>query len=181
MRLKYHNITISGGIAVGTTTLMENLKSYLEPLTFKFKSTGQMVREYMKEDLLPVATLVSDKFDIEVEQKVGKLLQFQKHWVVEGWLAGFVARNLKETLKILLICSHDSVRVDRVANRDKVTVEAAKQMIKKREEANFEKWKKLYGDHNFFNPRYYNVVIDTYSSGQLETAGKVLDLLGYHT
>lgn len=180
MKLKYDNLTISGGIAVGTTTLMENLKPYLGPLAFQFKSTGQMVREYMKENLLPVATLVSDEFDRQVEARVGRFLRTDKHWVVEGWLAGFVARDLANTLRVLLVCSHDSVRVDRVVNRDKVTIETAKELIKKREEENFKKWRQLYGDYDFFDPKYYHIIIDTYSSGPLETTGQVLDILGYH-
>lgn len=179
MRLKYDNITISGGVGVGTTTLIDNLKPYLEPLGWAFKSTGQMVREYMKENIAPVATLVSDDFDRRVEQKARELLAKEKHWVIEAWLSGFIAHDLKNTLKVLLVCSHDSVRIDRVVNRDKVNITEAKQIVKKREEENFKKWRKLYGNHNFFDPKYYNVVIDTYSSGQLETTGKVLDVLGY--
>ncbi len=179
MKLKYDNITISGGIATGTTTLLNNLKFYLQPLGWKFRSTGQIVREMTKENIFPVATLVSDEVDRKIEEKVRKLLTTEKNWVIEGWLAGFVARDLKNTLKVLLICSDDGLRVDRVVNRDNVTVEEAKKLIKEREEENFKKWKRIYGDYNFFDPKYYDLVIDTYSSGPLETVGKVLDRLGY--
>lgn len=179
MNLTYTNITISGGIGVGTTTLMDNLKPHLKPLGWRFKSTGQMVREHMKESLLPVATLVSDDYDRAVEQKARELLEKEKHWVLEAWLAGFVSRDFDHVLKVLLICSHDTVRVDRVVNRDKVSISQAKQLIKQREKDNFAKWKQLYGNYDFFNPQYYHLVIDTYSSGQLETMGKVLDAIGY--
>ena len=37
----------------------------------------------------------------------------------------------------------------------------------------------IYGDYNFFDPKYFHLIIDTYSSGPLETVGKVLDKLGY--
>ncbi len=179
MKFKYDNITISGGIATGTTTLLNNLKFYLQPLGWKFRSTGQIVREITKENLFPVATLVSEELDRKLEKTVFDLLTKEKNWVIEGWLAGFVARELKNTLKVLLICSDDSVRIDRVVNRDNVTVEEAKKLIKDREEQNFAKWRKVYGNYNFFDPSYYDLVIDTFSSGPLETVGKVLDKLGY--
>ena len=90
-----------------------------------------------------------------------------------------MARDRKDTLRILLKCENDALRVDRVANRDKVSIEDAKRYIKEREEGNFKEWKRIYGDYNFFNPEYYHLVIDTYSSGQNETVGIVLDKLGF--
>ncbi len=179
MKFKYNNISISGGIGVGTTTLLKNLKPYLEPLGWTLKSTGQFVREYTKENVVPLATLVSEDFDRKIEAEVEKTFKTKKHYVIEGWLSGFIARELKNTLRVLLVCSENAIRVDRVVNRDKVSIEEAKRNIKLREEENFKKWRKVYGNYNFFNPKYYHLVIDTYSSGPLETAGKVLDRLGY--
>ena len=69
MDFKFDNIAISGGVAVGTTTLLDNLKPYLEPYGWKFSSTGNFVREYTKENILPLATLVSEEFDKEIEKK----------------------------------------------------------------------------------------------------------------
>lgn len=179
MNLKYDNITISGGIGVGTTTLFNNLKPYLSHYGWKFKSTGQLVREHTKENIMPMATLVSDDFDRQIEKRVEETLKKNSHQVIEGWLSGFVARNLKKTLKILVICSNEALRIDRIVNRDGTTVEETKENIKKRERENFKKWRRIYGNYDFFDPKYYNLVIDTYSSGQLETAGKVLDKLGF--
>lgn len=180
MDFKFKNISISGGIAVGTTSLMNNLKPYLEPHGWNFKSMGQFVREQTKENILPVATLVTDDFDRQIEAKVYETLKNEKNWIIEAWLAGFMARELDNTLRILLVCSDQALRVDRLANRDKITIHEAIKNIKLREETNIEKWKRLYGDYNFFDPKYYHLVIDTYSSGQMETVGKVLDKLGYN-
>ncbi len=179
MDFLFDNISISGGVAVGTTTLMDNLRPYLEPYGWQFSSTGNFVREYTKENILPLATLVSEDFDRQIEKKVYDKLSGEKRWVIEGWLAGFVARDLKQTLRVFLYCSEDSVRVDRLANRDRLTVGEAIQFVKLREEKNIKKWKKIYGNYNFFDKKYYHLVIDTYSSGQHETVGKVLDALGY--
>ncbi len=179
MKLRYDNITISGGVAVGKNTLRDNILNYLEPYGWKFKSAGQIVRDFTKEKKMPLASLVTDDFNRKIESEVRHILENQKNWLIEAWLGGFIARDLKNTLRILLVCSHNELRVDRVANREKVTIIEAKHLIKHREEENFEKYKKLYGDYNFWDPKYYNLIIDTYSSGQLETVGKVLDAIGY--
>jgi cytidylate kinase len=179
MKLKFDNLAISGGVAVGKNTLINNLQSYLGPYGWKFSSSGQIIRDYTKENVLPLATLAPSKVHRKIEDRVREVFEKEKNWAIEGWLAGFVARDLTNTLRVLLICSENSVRVDRVANRDKVTVEEAKKFIRLREEENFKKWKEIYGDYDFFNPKYFHLVVDTFSSGPLETVGKVLDKLGY--
>lgn len=179
MNLKFDNITISGGVGVGKNTLVDNIKTHLEPLGWKFRSSGQIVRDYTKENILPLASMAPDYLHRQIDSKVVELLTNERHWVIEAWLAGFLARDLKNTLRILLICSENSLLIDRVVNRDKVTVQQAKEFIKKREEDNTRTFKRLYGDHDFWNPKHYHLVLDTYSSGPMETAGKVLDFLGY--
>lgn len=180
MKLKFNNITISGGVSVGKNTLLNNLKTYLLPLGWKFTSGGQILRDFTKEYIQPLASLVDKDFHHQIDERTKRLLTKEGHYVVEAWLAGFVARNLKDTLRVLLTCSSEALKVDRVVNRDKVTIEEAKKFIKQREVDNFKSWHKIYGNYNFWNPKYYHIVIDTYSSGPLETVGKVLDKLNYN-
>lgn len=179
MDFTYSNITISGGVAVGKSTLINNLISYLGPYGWKFKSIGEIHREYLKDNVMPEATKVTDDFDRAIENKVEKILKTEKKWIIQAWLSGFIARNIPSTLRVLLICKNNSLRVDRVANRDNITVDEAKHFISKREMGNLTKYKRLYGNFDFWDPKYYHLVIDTYSSGQLETVGKVLDKLGF--
>jgi cytidylate kinase len=179
MELKFDNIAISGGIGVGTTTLLKNLKPYLEPQGFTFTSMGQLIREKMNEFKNPVAELVSDDFDRDVESGMYDKFKNGKGILIEAWLAGFMARELPNTLRVLLYCSEDAIRIDRIVNREGVGIEEAKKLIKEREDTNLTKWKRLYGDYDFWNPTYYHLMIDTYSSGPMETVGKVLDKLGY--
>lgn len=179
MKLKFDNITISGGIAVGKNTLMDNLKSYLEPDGWKFRSSGQIVRDYSKEYVLPLASLAPDELHHKIDDKVRDLLKNEKHWVIEAWLSGYLAKDFDNTLRVLLVCSENSLRVDRVANRDKVSIQQAIEYIKKREEDNEKTFNRIYKFKDYWNPRHYQLVIDTYSSGQMETVGKVLDTLGF--
>jgi cytidylate kinase len=187
MDLKFENVTISGGVAVGTSTLLKNLKLYLKPEGWNFFSGGEFMRNYaIKNGFFPKeskvhhkATVYSDDFDKQVDYGMVEKLKTEKHMVLESWLSGFMARDLKNVLRILLVCSDEALRIDRLSNRDAVMVGEAKMFIREREKENFKKWKRLYGDYNFFNPKYYQLVIDTYNTGPMETLGKVLDKLGF--
>ncbi len=179
MKLKFDNITISGGVATGKNTLLNNLKPYLEPLGWKFTSGGQLLRDFAKEYVQPLASLADKKFHNMIDKRTKRLLTEEGHYVIEAWLSGFMARNLKNTLRVLLICNNKALQVDRVVNRDTISIEEAKKFIKEREGINFKEWHRIYGNYDFFAPKYYHLVIDTYSSGPLETVGKVLDKLGY--
>ncbi len=179
MKLKYNNLTISGGVATGKNTLLNNLKPYLKPYGWKFTSGGQLLRDFTKEYVQPLASLADKKFHNKLDDRTRMLLIKEGKYVIEAWLAGFMARDLKDTLRVLLNCSDEALQIDRVANRDKISIDEAKKFIKEREKINFKEWKKIYGNYNFFDPKYYTLVIDTYSSGPLETTGKVLDKLGY--
>src|SRR3989344_7166802 len=180
MKLRYENITISGGVATGKNTLLNNLKPYLESNGWKFTSGGQLLRDFAKEYVQPLASLADKKFHNELDARTKRLLTEESHYVIEAWVAGFMARDIKNTLRVFLICSNLALQVDRVANRDNISIEQAKKFIKEREEQNFKTWYKIYGKHDFWNPKYFHLIIDTYSSGPLETTGKVLDALGYN-
>ncbi len=178
--LKYRNITVSGKIATGTTTLAKNLQ---QTLGWEYVNTGALQRQWDREHGVNEnergAALRPDDHEREMEAFAKKTLTEKEHVLYEAWLSGFVARDITGVLRILVICSEDAVRIDRVLNRDKVSVEQAKHFIHTRETENIAKWKALYGDYDFWDPKYYDLVIDTYSSGPMETLGKALDKLGY--
>ncbi|MBI1863020.1 cytidylate kinase family protein [Candidatus Microgenomates bacterium] len=180
MDLKYHNITISGKIAVGTTTLAKNLQ---KELGWKYYNTGAMQREFDRaqgrnENAIGAESRTDDH-EREMEAMTKKVLTHDKNIIYEAWLSGFVAQGIPDVLKVLVICSEYAVRVDRVVNREKITVDEAKAWMKQREEENIPTWQRLYGDHDFWDPKYYDIVIDTYRTGPMESVGAVLDKLGY--
>lgn len=179
-KLKYRNIAISHKIAAGSSTLAANLK---ETLGWKVVNAGEIQRQYDREHGINEdkqgAIVRPDEHERAIDAMTKKMLAEESNLIYAAWLAGFMAQGILSVLKVLLFCSDEAVRVDRVANRDKVSIEEAKQFIRQREEENIKKWKKLYGDFNFWEPKYFDVIIDTYSSGPLETMGRVLDKLGY--
>ena len=175
---KFRNIAISGKYATGTTTLAKNLT---KSLGWKHINVGDIQREYDREnninENLQGASARPDEHERKMDDMTKRILTTDKQLIYEAWLAGFVSKDMPEVLKVLLICSNEGVRIDRVVNRDHLSVDDAKRHIKQREAENIKKWKALYGDYDFWDEKYFDVVIDTYSSGQMETLGKVLDKL----
>lgn len=176
----YRIITVSGKIATGTTTLAKNLSKILN---WKYINVGALQREFDRQNQINEnqqgASSRSDDHERSMENMTDKMLTTEKNLIYEAWLSGFIARKIPGILKVLLTCSHEDIRIDRVVNRENITIVDAKKWIVQREEENITKWKKLYGDYDFWDPQYYDVVIDTYTCGPMETTGKVLDKLGY--
>jgi len=194
-KCKFKNITISGLICTGTSTLSQLL---IEKLGWEHWNAGQFFRDYCKEHGLKLENTSdrSDDLSRQVEYGMRKDLKEKKGQLMEAWLSGFVAQGIKGALKVLLVCD-DSLRVDRYVNREGVSVKEAKELIKKREFENAKKWSRVYekergewidkknqglrtkdGHFDFWDPKLYDLVIDTYSNSREETLKNVLKKLG---
>ncbi|MBI4991499.1 cytidylate kinase family protein [Candidatus Gottesmanbacteria bacterium] len=175
---KWRNITISGRAASGATTLSRVLA---EKLGWKLINGGEIYREYAKKNGIPLekTTASDDKYHLQLDNFIKEKLKNEKSLIIESWLSGFDAAGIDGVFKVFVTCSDDSVRVDRLVNRDKMTIEEAKQHLKTREEENLKKWEKLYHTRDFWNPALYNLVIDTYHNGPTETLNLVLQAIGF--
>lgn len=185
--LKYNSIAISSRPGAGRSTLLRNLKPYLEPLGWETFSGGDWARKFAiesgKHNAHDVthhkATDYGDDIDLQIDVAMReKLTNPASHVAVESWIAGWNMRGLKHVLKVLLMCD-DALRIDRIVNRDNITVEQAKEHVRDREETNVSKWRRMYGVSDFWDPKYYDLVINTYSHGPKETLDLVLQALGY--
>lgn len=176
MDLKYRNITISGLVCTGTTTLSKLLA---EKLAWTRHSSGEMFRKYCEEHNLPIeqTSLRPDSITLEIDSMVKKKLQKENHMIMEGWLTGFLAREISGVFKILLVCDA-ALRIDRLVNRDAMIVEQAKEHIEVREAENFKKWQRIYKVSDFWDSKKYDLTIDTYASSKEETLKKTLVALG---
>ncbi|MDP3724117.1 MAG: cytidylate kinase family protein [bacterium] len=184
-----HNITISGKICTGTSTLAKGL---IQKLGWSMWSAGDFQREYVQKMGIDLekTSLRSDEHEREIEFGMRKRLQSEEHIILEAWLGGFVAQRLDGVLKVLLV-TPDDLRIDRLVNRDNITVDEAKAHMRKREEENHIKWSKLYANEwrewvgekpiDFYEPSLYDLVIDTYSHSKTETLEKVLEKLNVST
>lgn len=199
---QYKNVTISGLPGSGTTTLLKLMKEELGLDGWRGFSGGEFMRAYAKEKgifqehggLHHDARHYEDDFDRQVDFGVREKLQNEEKWILESWISSFMAQQVPGVLKILVECSEYSVRVDRIVNRDNVTVDYAKRNIEERYQANLEKWSRMYRDQwnewvvaagkaepdepiDFWKPELYDLVIDTYSLNQEETLNTALAAL----
>ena len=132
------------------------------------------------------ATVYDDEFDRQVDYQARKTLQEKQGNVLDSWLSGFMAQGVDQVLKVLVFCSEDAVRVDRIMNRDKVDLATAKKNIFDRETKNLTKWQRMYKkqwqewvvsknpffenkDIYFWYPQMYDLVLDTYELNPIQT------------
>ncbi|HCM82550.1 MAG: hypothetical protein UW37_C0038G0002 [Candidatus Gottesmanbacteria bacterium GW2011_GWA2_44_17] len=187
--LKYSSVAISGPPGAGRSTLLKNLTSYVAPLGWETFSGGDWARQFAiqngKHDPTDLTHHKATDYGEDIDHKIDLSLRENlsnpdTHVAVESWIAGWNMRGLKHVLKVLLICD-DALRIDRIVNRDNLSVEKAKTHLKEREDANLEKWSKMYTvpTTDFWNVKHYDLVINTYSHGPQETLNLVLQALGY--
>ncbi|MBP9700099.1 AAA family ATPase [Candidatus Woesebacteria bacterium] len=199
---KYKNITISGLPGGGSTTLLRLLREELSLDGWRGFSGGEFMRQYALEHgsfaeqkgLHHDSSHYSDDFDRLVDMDMREKLHSQEKWIIESWLSGFLAQGLEGVLKVLVICSEDAIRIDRIVNRDNVTIQEAKENMRKRYDQNLAKWSRMYAPEwkewvvetgacaatepiNFWRPELYDLVIDTYSTNREQTLTKVVNLL----
>ncbi len=199
---QYDNITISGLPGCGSTTLLTQLKEKLMFDGWTGFSGGEFMRAYAMEKNLydksqalhHDATVYSDDFDRQVDFGVREKLSSQKKWIIESWLSGFMAQGVQGTLKVLMICSDDAVRIDRIVNRDGVTIQEAKNSVLERYKKNLSKWQRMYAEEwqewvvktgklsatepiDFWRPELYDLVIDTFSTDKEKSLQMVLDAI----
>jgi cytidylate kinase len=178
------NITVSGRIGSGATTLAHKLS---EILGWEMLDGGKLFRAFTNDH--GYAKDRSDQFDLDYEEKLKKMLQDNSQQIIQSHLAGFDAQGIDGVFKVLLLCEDlegndkTEIRIDRLVNRDKVSIEQAKQEAKEREEQNLEKWRRMYAHDDeqwvYWDKKYYDLVINTYSHNQDETLRLALEGIGY--
>lgn len=173
--MKYHAITISGLICTGKSSLFKNLK---QKLGWSSYSASQFFREWCQEHTVPlfVAEARPESLTREIDEGMRKKLVEGEKIILEGWLAGFMAKGIPGVLKVLLTC-RDEERIKRFAQRENVSQEKAREEIRKREDNLFQKWKRVYGRDDFLDPKYYDLIVDTTQLKPKEVAELVLKKL----
>ncbi len=177
--MKYRNITVSGEIATGTTTLALRLAQ--DKLGWEYINVGKWFRQYCREHNLPLEETgrQSDEVHRQMDEAVLDRLRREEKLVVEGWLAGFMARDIPGVLKVLLVAPM-AVRVKRFMKREGVSEPQAQEQMVQRTKENLAKWGQMYGTTEFFKKDWYDLVVDTGVNDEEQTLaqvyGKITDI-----
>jgi CMP/dCMP kinase len=182
-------ITVSGRIASGSTTLGHKLA---EILGWHHVEGGEVFWEAIRTKMglqEKDTDLRPDKEDEDFDASLRQILLNGKNLVLETKLAGFNAQGVPGVYKIAVICEDEEgndkadIRIDRLINREKISIEEAKEEAIEREKNDLAKWRRLYanGDENwnYWDKKYYDLVINTYSHNKDESLKFALEKLGY--
>lgn len=182
-------ISVSGRIASGSTTLAKKLSARLG---WRHIEGGEIFWEAVRERLKlnPKDTgLRPDEEDAAFDASLKEILKTQQHIVLETKLAGFNAQNIPGIYKVLVVCEDQGgidqtgIRIDRLVNREHMTIDEAKEEVLVREKSDIEKWQRLYAQGEsewvYWNPNYYDLVVNTFSHDQEQTLAVVLEKIGY--
>lgn len=182
-------ITVSGRIASGSTTLAKKLAYVLK---WKRMEGGDIFWEAVRGKLGLDAKdtgLRPDEEDLAFEAMQREILEKRDHMIVESKLAGFVAKDLPDVFRVLVLCvdqdgnDQTNIRIDRLVNREHMSIADAKEEVLVREKSDVEKWQRLYAkgdkDWTYWNKDYYNAVVNTYSHDPDDAVQFVLEKVGY--
>jgi cytidylate kinase len=180
-------ITVSGRIGAGSTSLA---KSLAKLFNWKHLEGGEIFWEAVRKrmGLDPKDTnLRPDEEDRLFDEQLKKILREDRDIVLETKLAGFNAQGMGEVFKILVICEdkmgidQTAIRIDRLVNREHVSVDDAKQEVVEREKNDLEKWRNIYAAHDtewvYYDPKYYDLVINTFTHNAEESVKMALAAL----
>lgn len=177
------NITVSGRIGAGATTLAKALS---KELGWELLEGGALFEKYHNE-MKAKETEVDkrpDQIDIDYEEKIKKMLRDGSHQIIQSHLAGFDAQGISGVFKILVICEEAGedkvdIRIDRLVNRKGISIEEAKEEVKVREQKNLEKFSRLYANSDpnwvYWDRKYYDLVINTFDHNQEESLRLALE------
>ena len=182
----FRNITVSGRIGSGATTLATRLA---EKLGWDVLDGGKLFRKINAQLGMTITASNSrpDHFDLEYEERIKKMLNEEAHQIIQSHLAGFDAQGIEKVFKILVICEDEEgndkadVRIDRLINRDGVSVEEAKKEVREREHQHLTKFRRLYANNDknwvYWDKKYYDLVINSFDHNKEESLKIALEKL----
>lgn len=155
--MAYTSITVSGPIASGTSTAA---KALADKLNLKYISAGDFFRQYATDHNIPLynKSKIPDNLDEEVDAELTELAN-NGRYVIDAHYIGYFTKDSKQVLKVLLTCDYE-IRISRALARTHTHVETEEE-INLREQGLDAKFRKLYADENFLDPKFFGLIIDT--------------------
>ena len=172
MQPKYRAIAVSGESASGKSTTCRLLAATLD---WERINTGDRFRQFARERGLPVekSPTLPDEVHKEFDALQKEILQNSRDVIVEGRLAGWLSQDMPDVFKVLCAAPLE-IRVQRFIEREGGTPQAALAKINLRDEADRQKYQKVYGLEDYRAPQFYNLVLDTGASSPEQIVQQIM-------
>src|SRR5579864_9106604 len=168
---RYMIISVSGPHGTGKSTYAARLA---KDLRLRHVSAGVLFRKIARENNLSILDMgrkALEDFSIDklVDERTVKEAD-EGDAVIDGQLVGWVIMD-KADLRIYLMAP-ENVRLERIAKRDKLSIDDARVQTEKRESVQSERYLRHYGYH-VEDRSIYHLILDT-SLGSIDDTAKVL-------
>lgn len=152
-------ITIFGLGGTGTSTVGKLLASKLD---YPFMSSGNMFRQKAKDIGLEFYVFENlcnsePKYDLELDQELAKYGKENDNFVLESRLGWYF---VPDSLRIKIICPEEE-RVGRIARREDLSFEEAKEKTLTREKDGADRYEKMYGIKEMAPDNLFDLIIDS--------------------
>lgn len=153
-------ITISGSAGTGKTT---HSKLISEKYNLKHVSAGLIFRQFAKENKLTLEelskkTLIDNSIDLQIDKRIVEIAK-KGNIVVEGRLTAWMLKDMN-AFKIYLRAPID-IEIERIAARDRKTLDEAKIETLAREKSEKRRFKKIY-NIDITDLSIYDIVLNTH-------------------
>lgn len=169
-------ITIGGLGGTGKGTVSERLATELGG--YKVMSAGGLFRSIAREMNIPLAMLEElakedSNIDARVDEKTREFGDHNDYFIFEGRLGW---NFIKDGVNILLTCNYKK-RILRVAKREGLIFQDARNATDLRERAATKRYKMHYGITDISDPEHYTLVVDTSKITADEVVDKIIGFL----
>jgi cytidylate kinase len=166
-------ITVDGLVSSGKST---GAKAIAEALGLGYVWIGKIQREYAEKRKLPLEKQTETRepeIDIEMDRTILEKAMKGK-CVIDARICGWVSGNHAD-IRIFYDPPFE-IRVERYADREKVSLEKAREEVGRRDQADIETYKKLYGiDMNDKN--IFDIIIDNSKFTEQDAKTKPVELV----
>ena len=167
----FKNIVISGDVGTGTSTLAKELA---KKLGWKYLSAGDFFRSWFKEQNIPLwnKAAIPDGVEKKIDYEFLAKMKTEDGIIFESHYGGWFAKDLPETLRILLVCD-PRVATKRILNREHTHKENPKEIDERRRQLRA-KFKKLYSNDDYEDPKFFHLVLDSVANSVEEEVAAAL-------
>jgi len=170
-------ITLSGEMCSGKSSVAKEIAGRLTG--WQLVNTGQVFREICTRQGLTIQDVASlpDETHREVDEIQRNQVETGKHLVVEGRLAGWLARDLPDVYRVYCEAPLE-VRIRRYMEREQSEPLEAAADIGHRDQGDIQKYSRIYGIPDYRSPEFYTIRLDTSHASPGELAEQIIIMAG---